>query len=137
MKNKVIGGRIKERREALGMSQEALALKLGYSGKTAISKIERGVNGVSSNQLVSIAEALRTNIMYLFGLVDDPEYDPWNTPIKYELKLTMEEENLINKLRLLPDKDVEYVYSYVNIKYGSLFENEKSPRRGFAGFSHV
>ena len=38
-----IGERIKARREALEMSQEELAHKIGYKSKTSINKIELGI----------------------------------------------------------------------------------------------
>ena len=37
-----IGDRIRLRRVELGMTQQELAEKIGYKGKTAISKIEAG-----------------------------------------------------------------------------------------------
>lgn len=36
------GERIRKRREELGLTQEEVARLAGYSGKTAISRIERG-----------------------------------------------------------------------------------------------
>lgn len=103
--NKVTAERIRQRREALKMSQEELARLLGYSGKTAISKIERGVNGVSSKRMVYFAKALRTSVAYLMGETDDPE-DVWSRPLTdAPLVLTEEEKDIIHKLRMIPDED--------------------------------
>ena len=53
-----IGEKIKERREALGMTQEDLAKKSGYGGKAAISRIERSTGRVQSDIILKIAPAL-------------------------------------------------------------------------------
>ena len=66
-----IGKRIKARREALGMTQEELAKKLGYKSKTTIAKIELGVNDISQSKVVEFAKALNTNILYLIGQEDE------------------------------------------------------------------
>lgn len=56
--NDYIRGQIKQRREALELSQEDLARAVGYSDKTAISKIERGTVKLDVNKLQAIAAAL-------------------------------------------------------------------------------
>lgn len=52
---------IRLRREEIGMSQEELAHAVGFSGRSAISKIERGENDVSQAKLRVIARALNTS----------------------------------------------------------------------------
>ena len=41
-----IGSRIKQRREFLNMSQEELALKVGYKSRSSINKIEADGGGL-------------------------------------------------------------------------------------------
>ena len=60
-----IGKRIKERRIALGMSQDELAEKMGYKSRSTIAKIEKGVNDVVQSNNVKFAEVLKTDIAYL------------------------------------------------------------------------
>lgn len=80
-----IGQRIKARREHLEMSQAELAEKIGYSDRSTIAKIEKGVNDISQSKVAEFADALRTTPAYLMGMTDD-EYD-------YE---TDEDDRLLN-----------------------------------------
>lgn len=62
-----IGNRIKERRESLGMTQEELALALGYKSRTSINKIEKGLTDIPQSRIVSFAEVLKTTPGYIMG----------------------------------------------------------------------
>ena len=62
-----IGIYIKTRREALGMSQDELAEKMGYKSRSTIAKIEKGVNDVTQTNIVKFAEILKTTPAYLMG----------------------------------------------------------------------
>lgn len=78
MKNKnynyePIGIRIRKRREQLRISQEELARRTGYGGRTAISKIEKNVNGIPQDKVTLFANALQTTELYLIGTIDDPD----------------------------------------------------------------
>jgi len=55
---KNIGSRIKERRKALNMSQEDLALSVGYKGKSIISRIEKGEIDLPQSRIIEISKAL-------------------------------------------------------------------------------
>ena len=61
----MIGNLIKQRRLELGMTQEELAHKLGYTSKSTINKIEMGKNGISQSKIVDFAKALDCS-PYLF-----------------------------------------------------------------------
>ena len=61
------GMRVKLKRSSLGMSQTDLAKKLGYSEKSAISKIESGNAEPPLSKLESFADALETSVAYLMG----------------------------------------------------------------------
>ena len=39
-----LSGRIRQRREQLGLSQEELAARMGYRSKSSITKLEKGIN---------------------------------------------------------------------------------------------
>ena len=54
--SELIGKRIKDKRTELGMSQDELAAKLGYSGKSMISLIESGKRDLSTEQLVQLTK---------------------------------------------------------------------------------
>lgn len=59
--------RIKSRREALNMSQEELANKLGYKSRSSINKIEKGENDIPQSKIAAFAKALNTNPRCLTG----------------------------------------------------------------------
>lgn len=62
-----IGKRIRARREELGITQEELALKLGYKSKTTIAKIENGTNDIVQSKVIEFARVLDTTPAYLMG----------------------------------------------------------------------
>ena len=66
--------RIKKRRLELDMSQEELALKVGYKSRSAINKIELGKIGIQQEKVKQFADALETTVEYLQGLIDDPDF---------------------------------------------------------------
>lgn len=66
-----IGERIKKRREELGMSQDELAKKVGYTSRSSIAKVETNANGMVQSKVIAFAKALRTTPAYLMGWVDE------------------------------------------------------------------
>ena len=60
-----IGTRIMERRKQLGWTQDDLAIRMGYKTKSAINKIELGINDVSQSKVVKFAEVLGVSVAYL------------------------------------------------------------------------
>lgn len=67
----ILSERIKQRREALGMSQAELAELLGYSDRSTIAKIEKGTNDITQSKIEAFAKALRTTPAYLMGWEND------------------------------------------------------------------
>lgn len=65
-----VGERIRKRREQLGYTQETLAFKLGYKGRSSVNKVENS-NDVTMKKLKMYAEALDTTVSYLAGWEDD------------------------------------------------------------------
>lgn len=64
--------RIRLRREELGMSQEELAMKLGYKSRSSINKIEMGGNDIPQSKIKAFANALQTTPSYLMGWDNRP-----------------------------------------------------------------
>lgn len=58
---------IKKRRTELNMTQEELAQKMGYSGKSMIAKIEAGKVDLPQSKIMAFAAALNTTPSYLMG----------------------------------------------------------------------
>jgi transcriptional regulator with XRE-family HTH domain len=66
------GNRVRQRREALSLSQVDLAARTGIS-QGHISHIEAGhIASVRSNVLMALSRVLETNAGYLAGQLDDP-----------------------------------------------------------------
>lgn len=62
---------IKNRRTELGMSQEELAEKMGYTSRSTIAKIEAGKNDIPQSKIQAFAKALDTTPGFLMGWEDD------------------------------------------------------------------
>ncbi len=65
------GERIKQRRIELGLSQEELAVRCGFSHKTSISKIESGKQNLTQSKIAIIADALETTPGFIMGWDDE------------------------------------------------------------------
>lgn len=64
--------RIKKRREELGLTQSELANRMGFKGKSSISKIESSGNKVTLKTVEKAANALNCSVSYILGMVDNP-----------------------------------------------------------------
>ena len=60
-----VGGRIRERRIMLGLTQQQFAEMIGVTYQQA-HKYERGINRVSAGRLFEIADALNAPITYFY-----------------------------------------------------------------------
>ena len=92
-----VGGRIKERRVELGLSQSAVAVQLGLTFQQ-VQKYESGYNRVSASRLYDLSKILNADIEYFFeGFRDDdiPEIPEAWGPDVWEL---------INAFNSMPEK---------------------------------
>lgn len=60
-----IGEKIKQRRLELGWSQQELADRMGYTSKSTITRIEKGINDVAQKNIEKFAKVLNVSIAYL------------------------------------------------------------------------
>lgn len=65
-----VGDRIKERRIALGLTQDELAKRMGYSGKSTVCKAESTGDNVTTTKVKKFAEHLDCDWKYLMGWID-------------------------------------------------------------------
>ena len=93
--------RIKELRITQGMSQYDLALKVGYKGRSAISKVEKGERDISQSMIVKYAKALNVTPTYLLygeeektNSINKTEHSTYEFVKLFE-KLTPEQQKLI------------------------------------------
>lgn len=66
-----IGKNIQAARLRAGLTQEELALRMGYKSKSTINKIEQGVNDIPQSKIVRFAEVLNTTPGELMGWVSE------------------------------------------------------------------
>lgn len=78
MDNKKIGQRIKQVREALGMTQAELARRMGYSARSTINRIENGSQAFPMKKLDKFAQVLDVTPAYLIGFTPEDIPDGLN-----------------------------------------------------------
>lgn len=64
---KIIGEKIKAKREELGLSQEELAKSVGKQTATYIAFIEKGERNITTVDLMAIAKTMGTTVASLIG----------------------------------------------------------------------
>ena len=69
-----IGQRIAQKRDRLGMSQEALAERLGVS-RQAVSKWESGASVPDTENVVALSRLFGVSVGWLLGVEEPPEAD--------------------------------------------------------------
>ena len=99
-----IGENIRKRRIELKMTQEELANRVGYKSKSAINKIEQGVNDVQQSKIEQFANALNTSPSVLMGWVDDQTSKKNDALASIVLQLRKDEQLLlmVEKFTKLP-----------------------------------
>lgn len=73
--DKIIGSKIRQRREQLGMTQDQLAQRAGYKSRTSINKIELGVQSVTQKKIKPVADALLTTPEYIMDWKNETTSD--------------------------------------------------------------
>ena len=67
-----MGLKIKNLRLKKGYSQEELAKKVGYTSRSTINKIEKGLVDIPQSKILELANILNTTPLYLLSWVDNP-----------------------------------------------------------------
>lgn len=70
--DRFVGGRIRERRVMLGLSQQQMANLIGVTYQQA-HKYERGINRISAGRLYEIARVLSVPVSFFYEGLDDVE----------------------------------------------------------------
>ena len=89
-----IGSQIRKRREELGMSQDELAKKVGYSSRSSINKIEKEINDVPQSKILEFAKILGTTVDYLLNIEEQPTRIPVLGTVKAGIPITAIQEIL-------------------------------------------
>jgi repressor LexA len=121
---KLFGMNLKKLRLEKGMSQEELAKKLGYKGRSAINKIETGVNDMPRDMVVRCAEVLGVSPLDLFFyeyLPDSDVHIPTQKDLLIDaLDVTIKNESVRNAVhaileesKSLPISKLDQILSYI------------------------
>ncbi len=98
--------RIKKIREELDMSQEELAIKVGFESRSAICKIENGQRKIDTDLLFSFAVALKTTPIYLLeGTIDLLNLSPHEKELVTAYRNKPDFRNSVNKLLDIPNEE--------------------------------
>ena len=119
--------RIKERREALGLSQDELAMRLNYKSRSTIAKIESGANDIPQSKIKAFADALDTTTSYLMGWDDNEALlEPTITDKEKKLLSYYNQLNDLGKDKLIENaEDLTHNTKYSNvIELASTIEEE-------------
>lgn len=124
MDNKKIGQRIKQVREALGMTQAELARRMGYSARSTINRIENGSQAFPMKKLDKFAQVLDVTPAFLAGFTEadipeglNKEYyidyilDSDNPEFKALVEMQSSSNDLCTKIKAsnLDDSEVDYM----------------------------
>ena len=121
---KLFGMNLRRLRLEKGMSQEELAKKLGYKGRSAINKIETGVNDMPREMVVKCAQALGCSPLDLFvekgpGVEityyskkpeNNVEQMVWSMVMKKESKSI---QAILDETKSLPESKLQQILSYI------------------------
>ena len=106
-----LGARVKQLRTEAGLSQSELAQRIGYSSKTAISKIENDTLDINRSTVVALAKALNTTPIYLLGWENKDEPSENSSSERY-LALSPKKKELFNLLLSLTPQETEKLLDY-------------------------
>ena len=98
-----IGERIAKRRKELGLTQEELALKLGYTSRSAISNVEKDKEDLTTTRVRKFADVLEVSPCYLMG---------WEE----KLFLSNEEKSIVIAYRQQPDAVKNFVCTALGVQ---------------------
>ena len=121
--------RIKERRTAMGLTQEELAEKCGLQ-KSAIAKYENGrVVNMKKSVIAKMSEVLECNPAYLMGYCSNP------SPSAYNLNIREEERHIIELYNRLNDAGKKKARDYMKDLTGNKEYTESKAEEGGKRFA--
>lgn len=104
---------IRERRQELKMSQDELARLCGYSDRSMITKIEKGLVSLSYEKIYVFAKALKMNPEDLMGW-EEADHSIENADALAGLMHDAKMLEHVKKLMTLDEQKKEAVYTYTN-----------------------
>lgn len=115
-----IGLRIRRLRLLKAMTQDDLAKKVGYTSRSSINKIEKGMVDLPRSKIVELAEALDTTASYLMGWEEEPKkttsiLDNFDIQLfaSSAPQITESEQALLDLFRQVPEDQQALVLSMI------------------------
>ena len=119
----ILGARIKSRRTELNMSQAELAARAGYSSRSSVNKIEKGIVDIPQSKIKLLAEILSVSEAWLMGYDVPMERYPARTDVE---KIDYARSPLYQKILLLDEEDQGRVDGFVSgLLSSSKYQNEE------------
>lgn len=116
---KLFGINLKRLRLEKGMSQDELAKKLGYKGRSAINKIETGVNDMPRDMVLRCAEVLGVSPLSLFYYGETTEATFTKSKADMLVDMTLQSDAsesiraIIEETKSLPEGKLQQILSYI------------------------
>lgn len=108
--------RIKKKRQELGLTQEELAFRSGYTSRSTINKIEAGLIDLTESKITAISKALEVNEAFLMGWKENEDSNCLNSDfalIAQEVYQRPDLRTLFNAVSKLSPEDLRYVIDLV------------------------
>ena len=100
-----LGDKIKEIRKNEGLSQEAFAKELGYSSKSTINKIEKGINEISYDKLMLLIDKYNLTLDQMFeknsNEIPLPKTTNSNLYISFSARSNGNSENIVKYMIMI------------------------------------
>ena len=109
-----VGENISIMRKNLGLTQEELAIRMGYKSKSTINIIELGINDIPQSKITKFAEVLGTTPAHLMGWNEETEK---NSP--EEPRLSEGEKILLDLFRRVPEAEQPMLLRMIRAALGS------------------
>lgn len=112
-----LGEKIKEIRIKEGLSQDAFARELGYTSKSTINKIEKGVNEISYDKLMLLIEKYNLTLDQMFEeniTISLPKTNNSNLYISFSARSNGNSEKVIRYMMKEKDTFINFKDLFVN-----------------------
>jgi len=116
--------KIRQRRKELGLSQEQLALEIGYKSRSIVNKIEKGLSNIPLNKIKLFANALSTTSSWLL----EDETSPPDEPSEIHSILTKDDYLFADReiLRIMKgESEMQASYGGADLAFNSTEEQQR------------
>jgi transcriptional regulator with XRE-family HTH domain len=131
-----IGANIKAKRRALGLKQEDLAGKLGWT-QANVSRVESSAKGPSAEILVAVADALGCDVRELLGVemagrptrgLDDDARTFVSKTMESDPQLGLYLRSFVKESKDLTDEDWKFLATHLKLALGYAADAIKAKR---------